>query len=131
MAAQTGHLIAQLFGLLNFLSQALPLMLQLGGRLTRKVFDDQPEVNLLHSHPEQSSYLLPEVQALRPEMPIVAVVPVISGDMARFVVGYYLKSLDDLGETIDNLGFSDAFQAIAARAAELGELSKSRVVAAL
>lgn len=72
--------------------------------------------------------LLPEIQALRPNMPMIAVVPVISGDMGRFMVGYFANSLVDLGETIDSVGFSDAFQSIVLRAAELGSLTKARVL---
>ena len=72
--------------------------------------------------------LLPDVQALQPDRPIIAVVPVISGDMGRFMVGYYATSLIDLGERIDRIGFSEAFQAIAVRAAELGTLTKARVI---
>jgi hypothetical protein len=72
--------------------------------------------------------LLPEVQALQTDRPILAVVPVISGDMARFMVGYYATSLADLGERIDRIGMSPAFQEIVVRAAEFGTLAKARVL---
>jgi hypothetical protein len=72
--------------------------------------------------------LMPEIQALRPDRPVIAVVPVVSGDMARFMALYYANSLVDLGEGIDEVGFSDAFQSIVVRAAELGALTKARVL---
>jgi hypothetical protein len=75
--------------------------------------------------------LCPEVQALLPDRPVLGVVPVISGDMARFMAVYYAKSLTDLGEMIDKVGMSDAFQAIVVRAAEFGTLTKSRAVVTL
>lgn len=72
--------------------------------------------------------LCPEVQALRPDRPILAVAPVVSGDMARMLIAYYATSLTDLGEMIDKVGMSDAFQAIVVRAAELGTLTKARAI---
>jgi len=48
--------------------------------------------------------------------------------MGRLMVGYYATSLVDLGEKIDRVGMSEAFQAIVVRAAELGTLARSRVV---
>jgi len=72
--------------------------------------------------------LLPEVQALRSDRPVIGVVPVLSGDMARIMIGYYAKSLADLGESIDSVGMSEAFQAIMLRAAEFGSLTKARAI---
>jgi hypothetical protein len=72
--------------------------------------------------------LMPEIQALDANMPMIGVVPVVSGDMARFMVGYYAKSLVELGEAIDRVGMSEAFQAIVVRAAELGTLTKARAI---
>lgn len=73
--------------------------------------------------------LLPEVQALQGDRPVLAVVPVISGDMGRLMVVYYATSLIDLGARMDRIGPSDAFQAILVRAAEYGKLTKSRALA--
>jgi len=72
--------------------------------------------------------LLPEVQALRPDRPVIGVVPVIADDMARLMIGYYANSLADLGDMIDRVGMSDAFQAITMRAAEFGTLMRARVL---
>ena len=72
--------------------------------------------------------MLPEVQALRPDRPVLGIVPVVSSDMARLMVGYYGTSLADIGEGIDRVGLSEAFQAIVVRAAELGTLTRARVV---
>jgi hypothetical protein len=72
--------------------------------------------------------LMPEVQALQPDRPNLAVVPVISGDMGRLMIVYYATSLIDLGERMDRIGVSDAFQSILVRAAEFGKLTRSRVL---
>lgn len=72
--------------------------------------------------------LCPEVQALRPDRPILAVTPVASGDMGRFMIAYYATSLADLGELIDTVGMSEAFQALVGRAAEFGTLTKARAI---
>jgi len=73
--------------------------------------------------------MLPEVQALQPDRPVIGVIPVVSSDMSRLMVGYYASSLVDLGEKIDRVGMSEAFQAIVARAAEFGTLKRARVIA--
>jgi hypothetical protein len=70
--------------------------------------------------------LLPEVQALHNY--ILALIPIISGDMGRFMVAYYAESLIDLGQHMDRIGTSDAFQSILVRAAEHGKLMRSRVL---
>ena len=59
---------------------------------------------------------------------MIGVVPMISSDMARLMVGYYANSLPDLGEGVDSVGMSEAFQAIVLRAAEFGSLTRARVV---
>jgi hypothetical protein len=72
--------------------------------------------------------LLPEVQALRPDRPVIGVLPVVSNDMSRIMVGYYAASLVDLGQMIDSTGLSEAFQAIVVRAAAFGTLARARVI---
>ena len=59
---------------------------------------------------------------------MIGVVPVIADDMARLMIGYYANSLADLGDMIDRVGMSDAFQAITMRAAEFGTLMRARVL---
>jgi hypothetical protein len=88
----------------------------------------QREYSINRRNLKRAVDLLPEVQALDANMPILGVVPVVSGDMARLMVGYYAKTLVDLGEGIDRVGMSDAFQAIVLRAAELGTLTRARVI---
>ena len=88
----------------------------------------QREYNIDRRNLKRALVLLPEIQALDSAMPIIGVIPVVSGDMGRLMVGYYAKSLVDLGEAIDRVGMSDAFQAIVVRAAELGTLTKARAV---
>jgi hypothetical protein len=88
----------------------------------------QREYHMDRRHLKHAVAMMPEVQALRPDRPVLAVVPVVSGDMARFMAVYYANSLVDLGEMIDHVGFSEAFQSIAVRAAEFGTLTKARVL---
>jgi hypothetical protein len=88
----------------------------------------QREYSLDRRNLRRALDLLPEIQALDAGVPMIAVVPVVSGDMGRLMVGYYAKSLVDLGEAIDRVGMSEAFQAIVVRAAELGTLTKARAI---
>lgn len=91
----------------------------------------QREYQINRRQLRQAIELLPDVQAFRPDRPVVGVVPAISGDMSRLMVVYYATSLTDLGEMIDTVGGSDAFQAVVTRAAEFGTLTKARVLVTL
>jgi hypothetical protein len=86
----------------------------------------QREYEMDRRHLKSAMTLLPEVQALHNH--ILALIPIISGDMGRFMVAYYAESLIDLGQHMDRIGTSDAFQSILVRAAEHGKLTKSRVL---
>jgi len=88
----------------------------------------QREYSMDRRNLKRAVEMIPEIQTLDPNMPIIGVVPVVSSDMARFMVGYYAKSLEDLGEAIDRVGMSETFQAIVVRAAELGTLTKARAI---
>jgi hypothetical protein len=88
----------------------------------------QREYEMDRRHVSKAIALMPELQALQGDRPVLAAIPAISGDMARFMAVYYATSLDDLGERIDGIGGSEAFQSILLRAAELGKLTKARVL---
>jgi hypothetical protein len=77
---------------------------------------------------KQAVELIPQVQALEPDRPMIGVIPVFSSDMSRLMIGYYAHSLADLGALTDRVGTSEAFQAIVTRAAALGTLTKARVL---
>ncbi len=59
---------------------------------------------------------------------MAAVIPVIADDLGRMAVLYYYKTLEELGAAIDQIGMSEEFQKIVAKANTLGTLTKSRVV---
>ncbi len=88
----------------------------------------QREYDLDRRHLKSAIGLLPELQALQADRPLLAAVPAVSGDMARFMVAYYGTSLIDVGERMDRIGTSEAFQSIVVRAAEFGALTRARVL---
>jgi len=88
----------------------------------------QREYEIDRRHVRSAVALLPEVQATLPHTPILAVVPVMSGDMGRLMIAYYARSLVELGKAVDGAIASEAFQSIATRAAEYGRLTRSRVL---
>jgi hypothetical protein len=88
----------------------------------------QREYELDRRHLKSALALLPEIQATQGDSPVVAVVPVIAGDMARLMVAYYAPSLVEAGERMDRTAASEAFQAIVLRAAEFGKLTRSRLL---
>lgn len=57
---------------------------------------------------------------------INAVVPIFSGKMDALVVTYFFEDLVALGDAVDRIGMSEAFQAIVERSHELGRLFESR-----
>jgi hypothetical protein len=88
----------------------------------------QREYEVDRRHLKSALGLLPEVQALMPNVPILGVVPAIDSQMGRLLIAYYAASLVELGQNMDKFGTSESFQAILVRAAEHGKLTKSRVV---
>ena len=56
---------------------------------------------------------------------VVGVLPVVNEDMGILHATYQFKSLKDWGEKVDEIGMSDAFQAIVTKANELGTLESS------
>ena len=74
--------------------------------------------------------LLPDIEKLGKDhdYKLAAVIPVIADDLGRMAVLYYYKTLEELGVAIDQIGMSEEFQKIVAKANTLGTLTKSRVV---
>ena len=74
--------------------------------------------------------LLPDIEKLGKDhdYKLAAVIPVIADDLGRMAVLYYYKTLEELGAVIDQIGMSEEFQKIVAKANTLGTLTKSRVV---
>lgn len=88
----------------------------------------QREYEVDRSNLHRAVALLPEVQATLPGTPMIAIVPVLSGNMGRLMIGYYAASLVELGETVDRAIASEAFQAIVTRAAQFARLTKARAL---
>lgn len=88
----------------------------------------QREYEVDRRHLKTMIGLMSEAQSLQGERPALAVVPAFSGEMSRLMVVYYATSLVDAGERIDRIGGSEAFQALLARAAEFGRLTKARLL---
>jgi hypothetical protein len=88
----------------------------------------QREYEMDRRHLKALIGLMSEAQALQGDRPALAVVPALSGDMARFMVAYYATSLVDAGDRMDRIGGSEAFQALLVRAAEYGRVTKARLL---
>lgn len=72
--------------------------------------------------------LLPEAFAATDKKGMTAVIPVFSPEMDRLVITYYSESIEAMGRNLDLYGMSEAFQAVVQKAAEHGQLIKSRVL---
>ena len=84
-----------------------------------------PRVNL-----EKAIEMMPEIEALGGEsdVKLTALAPVFAEGMDRIMISYWYKSMEALGDGIDNVGMSDEFRSIVMRASKLGTLLRSRVV---
>ncbi len=74
--------------------------------------------------------MMPEIEAMggATDFKLTAVTPAIADGLDRFVISYWFKSMEALGDGMDSVGMSDEYQSIVMRASELGTLSRSRVV---
>lgn len=74
--------------------------------------------------------ILPEIEAMGSDFDIKVngVVPVMANDLDRLMVVYWAKSLEELGNSIDHVGMSEAFQKKVVETSELGTLLRSRVL---
>lgn len=76
--------------------------------------------------------MMPEVKAaLSANTGMSSAVPVFSPEMDRLVITYYMDSMQDLGKNLDENTASPAFQAVVAKAAQLGTLVTARVLVAV
>ena len=68
--------------------------------------------------------LLPEVSEIGvgSDVNVVGMVPVTGDNLSSLSVSYQFRSIDHMGEALDTVSASEAFQAIIAKAAELGTL---------
>ena len=89
------------------------------------------EYNVQRENLSKLVNIIPEIEKINENIDykIMAAVPVISSNLGRMIVGYYFRSMSDLGAGIDGARQSEAFQEIVLRANQLGTLSNSRVVA--
>jgi hypothetical protein len=53
---------------------------------------------------------------------------VIADGLDRVIVSYWFKSMEALGNGIDNVGMSEEYQAAVIKASELGTLLRSRIL---
>ena len=98
------------------------------GEPTKHPIVVQREYQVARAHLKEAVALLPEIAALSPATPMMGVVPVFAGDLARLLVVYYAQSLDEMSDYLDTTGSSKEFQALVLRAHAFGELKQSRVL---
>ena len=78
----------------------------------------------------QTIELLNEVEKIGKDedTKVLALYPIIADKMDSLFVVYYYSSLEAMGDIIDRIGMSDAFQNVVNRANEIGKLKTSNVV---
>ena len=62
---------------------------------------------------------------------VAGLLPVTSDNMSSVTVSYQFRSVEHFGEVVDTVGTSEEFQALVAKAAELGALRSAHMMVPL
>ena len=111
----------------------------IGPEVYRSVYGQpSPEHNILlireyevdRKYVPQSVELLSEVEAIGKDedTKILGLYPIIADKMDTLFVIYYYSSFESMGDIIDRIGMSEAFQNVVNKANEIGKLKASNVV---
>ena len=111
----------------------------IGPEVYRSVYGQpSPEHNILlireyevdRKYVPQSVELLAEVEAIGKDedTKILGLYPIIADKMDTLFVIYYYSSFESMGDFIDRVGMSEAFQNVVNKANEIGKLKASNVV---
>ena len=111
----------------------------IGPEVYRSVYGQpSPEHNILlireyevdRKYVPQSVELLAEVEAIGKDedTKILGLYPIIADKMDTLFVIYYYSSFESMGDIIDRIGMSEAFQNVVSKANEIGKLKASNVV---
>ena len=111
----------------------------IGPEVYRSVYGQpSPEHNILlireyevdRKYVPQSVELLSEVVAIGKDedTKILGLYPIIADKMDTLFVIYYYSSFESMGDIIDRVGMSEAFQNVVSKANEIGKLKASNVV---
>ena len=111
----------------------------IGPEVYRSVYGQpSPEHNILlireyevdRKYVPQSVELLAEVESIGKDedTKILGVYPIIADKMNTLFVIYYYSSFESMGDIIDRVGMSEAFQNVVSKANEIGKLKTSNVV---
>ena len=111
----------------------------IGPEVYRSVYGQpSPEHNILlireyevdRKYIPQSVELLAEVESIGKDedTKILGLYPIIADKMNTLFVIYYYSSFESMGDIIDRVGMSEAFQNVVSKANEIGKLKASNVV---
>ena len=111
----------------------------IGPEVYRSVYGQpSPEHNILlireyevdRKYVPQSVELLSEVESIGKDedTKILGLYPIIADKMDTLFVIYYYSSFESMGDIIDRVGMSEAFQNVVNKANEIGKLKASNVV---
>ena len=111
----------------------------IGPEVYRSVYGQpSPEHNILlireyevdRKYVPQSVELLAEVESIGKDedTKILGLYPIIADKMDTLFVIYYYSSFESMGDIIDRIGMSEAFQNVVSKANEIGKLKASNVV---
>lgn len=72
--------------------------------------------------------LMPELQGITGDIPIMAVLPTVASALNEMLVVYYFDSLEHFGYKMDGVGMSPEFQKLVTKASAYGTLKNSRLL---
>ena len=88
------------------------------------------EYDLDRKYIPETKNLLEEVEIIGKDedTKVFALYPIIADKMDSLFVVYYYSSFESMGDIIDRIGMSEAFQSVVNRANDIGKLKSSNVV---
>ena len=75
--------------------------------------------------------LMPELQGIVGDTPLMAVLPAVASAMDEMLIAYYFDSVEHFGSQLDDVAMSPAFQQLVTKASSYGELTTSRLLVAV
>lgn len=99
------------------------------GELTAQPILVQRQYQVSRANLQAAIAMLPDAKAaFSATTGMSAVVPVFAPEMDILAINYYMDSLNDLGQELDQSAMSPAFQNVVAKAAQIGKLTSARVL---
>lgn len=88
----------------------------------------QRTYSIQRGHLQDLLALMPELQRIVGDTPLMAVLPAVASDMNEMLIVYYFDSVEHFGAQLDAIGMSPEFQQLVTKASSYGTLKNARLL---